>query len=140
MYDKVQKHWKAYLKDVRDRLKAAKDADEREGLAAKVKFMQQTDMAVVVSQSQNEVEDLKKKAADITPHRRRMVKEDLDGKIKDPDDPFRIVFVCAMWMTGFDVPSCSTRGLRRRLSESPEGAGHLCAGRGRWCHAGARQG
>ena len=25
-----------------------------------------------------------------------------------PDDPFRIVFVCAMWLTGFDAPSCST--------------------------------
>jgi type I restriction enzyme R subunit len=37
-----------------------------------------------------------------------MVSENLDAKFKDPDDPFRIVFVCAMWMTGFDVPSCST--------------------------------
>ena len=70
--------------------------------------MRETDMAVVVSQSQNEVEDLKKKGVDITPHRQRMVKEDLDKKFKDPDDPFRIVFVCAMWMTGFDVPCCST--------------------------------
>ena len=34
--------------------------------------------------------------------------EDLDTKFKDSDDPFRIVFVCAMWITGFDVPSCST--------------------------------
>ncbi|MBI2164078.1 MAG: type I restriction endonuclease subunit R [candidate division NC10 bacterium] len=108
MYDKVQKHWKAYLKDLRDRPKAAKDADERGDLAAKVKFMQETDMAVVVSQSQNEFEDLKKKGADITPHRRRMIAEDLDEKFKDPDDRFRVVFVCAMWMTGFDVPCCST--------------------------------
>ena len=30
------------------------------------------------------------------------------SKFKDPDDPLRLVFVCAMWMTGFDVPSCST--------------------------------
>ena len=45
---------------------------------------------------------------DIAPHRRRIVNEDLDKKFKDPDDPLRIVFVCAMWMTGFDVPSCST--------------------------------
>ena len=37
-----------------------------------------------------------------------MVEEDLETKFKDPDDPFRIVFVCAMWMTGFDVPCCST--------------------------------
>src|SRR5207253_8716552 len=65
-------------------------------------------MAVVVSQSQNEIEDMKKKGLDILPHRKRMVKEDLEKKFKDPEDPFRIVFVCAMWMTGFDVPSCST--------------------------------
>jgi len=51
---------------------------------------------------------MKKKGVDILPHRMRMVNEDLDKKFKDPDDPFRIVFVCAMWMTGFDVPSCST--------------------------------
>src|SRR5207253_8336003 len=65
-------------------------------------------MAVVVSQSQNEIEDMKKKGLDILPHRKRMVKEDLEKKFKDPEDPFRLVFVCAMWMTGFDVPSCST--------------------------------
>src|SRR5207248_3463545 len=64
--------------------------------------------AVVVSQSQNEVEDLSKKGVDILPHRRRMVTQDLDTKFKDPANPFRLVFVCAMWMTGFDVPSCST--------------------------------
>src|SRR6476661_8819226 len=34
--------------------------------------------------------------------------EKLDEKFKDPDDPFRLVFVCAMWLTGFDAPSCST--------------------------------
>ena len=32
----------------------------------------------------------------------------LDEKFKDPDDPLRLVFLCAMWLTGFDVPSCST--------------------------------
>lgn len=42
------------------------------------------------------------------PHRLRMVKENLGDKFKDPDDPFRIAFVCGMWMTGFDVRSCST--------------------------------
>ena len=44
----------------------------------------------------------------LSPHRERLVKEDLDTKFKDADNPLRIVFVCAMWMTGFDVPSCST--------------------------------
>ena len=42
------------------------------------------------------------------PHRKRMIEEDLDDKFKDAQDPLRLVFVCAMWMTGFDVPSCST--------------------------------
>ena len=65
-------------------------------------------MAVVVSQSQNEIGDLRAQGVDITPHRQRMNTEDLDAKFKDPEDPFRIVFVCAMWMTGFDVPACST--------------------------------
>ena len=65
-------------------------------------------MAVVVSQGQNEIEEMAEKGLDIRPHRKRMVKEDLETKFKDPDDPFRLVFVCAMWMTGFDVPSCST--------------------------------
>ena len=65
-------------------------------------------MAVVVSQSQNEIEEFKKKGLDIATHRKRMVKEDLETKFKDPSNPLRIVFVCAMWITGFDVPSCST--------------------------------
>ena len=60
-------------------------ADERPTLEARVKVMQETDMAVVVSQSQNEIEDIKKKGADITPHRKRMLAEDLDEKFKDPE-------------------------------------------------------
>jgi type I restriction enzyme R subunit len=32
----------------------------------------------------------------------------LDEKFKDTTDPLRLVFVCAMWLTGFDAPSCST--------------------------------
>src|SRR5258708_27680525 len=43
-------------------------------------------------------------------HRRRMNESQppLDEKFKDTTDPLRIVFVCAMWLTGFDAPSCST--------------------------------
>jgi type I restriction enzyme R subunit len=65
-------------------------------------------MAVVVSQGQNEIDDLKKKGLDIAPHRERMQKEDLEEKFKDKNDPLRLVFVCAMWITGFDVPSIGT--------------------------------
>ena len=65
-------------------------------------------MAVVVSGQQNEVDYFKEKGFDITRHRERMVKEDLETKFKNADDPFRLVFVCAMWLTGFDAPSVST--------------------------------
>lgn len=65
-------------------------------------------MAVVVSQSQGEIEELKAKGLDILPHRRRMMEENLASRFKDPTDRLRLVFVCAMWITGFDVPTCST--------------------------------
>ncbi|MHB8160792.1 MAG: type I restriction endonuclease subunit R [Thermoleophilia bacterium] len=111
MCDKVRRHWREYLKKLKSELTKANFAgreSEREDLAARIKYMEETDMAVVVSQAQNEIEDFRQMGLDIAPHRRRIVSEDLDTKFKDPDDPFRIVFVCAMWMTGFDVPSCST--------------------------------
>ncbi|MGB3133713.1 MAG: type I restriction enzyme endonuclease domain-containing protein, partial [Candidatus Macondimonas sp.] len=69
----------------------------------------------VVSQGQNEVEDLKAKGLDIVPHRQRLLKEALDEKFKDEADPLRLVFVCAMWITGFDVPTCSTMYLDKPM-------------------------
>jgi type I restriction enzyme R subunit len=107
MYDKVQKYWNQHLGEFEARLSTCVEP-ERSELEDKIKFMGETDMAVVVSQSQNEVEDLAAKGANIVPHRRRMNKEDLDEKFKDDKDPLRIAFVCAMWITGFDVESCST--------------------------------
>jgi type I restriction enzyme R subunit len=70
--------------------------------------MRETDMAVVISSEQNEIGFFNSKGLDILPHRRRMVNEALDEKFKKPEDPLRLVFVCAMWMTGFDAPACST--------------------------------
>ena len=107
MYDKVDAHWQAYLGDLKAELAQAK-GNARESLLARIGFMESTDRAVVVSQSQNEVADLKEKGLDITPHRKRMVQEDLDEKFKDPESHLRLVFVCAKWITGFDVPTCST--------------------------------
>jgi len=107
MYDKVQKHWKAKLAEMTKAIAAA-DPDDRPELESRLSYFEKTDMAVVVSQSQNEIEEFQKKGLDIATHRKRMVKEDLETKFKNPEDPLRIVFVCAMWITGFDVPSCST--------------------------------
>ena len=107
MFDKVQAHWQAEIARLQAALATAQ-GDAREALLARIHLMQSTDMAVVVSQGQNEVEDLRAKGLDITPHRQRMLKERLDEKFKDEADPLRLVFVCAMWITGFDVPTCST--------------------------------
>lgn len=107
MYDKVQAHWREYLAQLQADLKSA-PLEQQESLKHKIKVLDQTDMAVVVSQGQNEVKDLADRGLDILPHRKRMVEEDLDEKFKDASDPLRLVFVCAMWITGFDVPSCST--------------------------------
>lgn len=107
MFDKVQANWKKTINDYRGKSRYAK-GNELTVLKDKIKFMEETDMAVVVSPGLNEVDDMKNKGVNIRPHRKRMVSEDLDTKFKDPDNPFRLVFVCAMWMTGFDVPSCST--------------------------------
>ncbi len=107
MYNKVQDHWKAYLADLKAQLAKA-PKEQQEELQHKIQVMTSTDMAVVVSQGQNEVKELADKGLDILPHRKRMNEENLGEKFKDSKDPLRLVFVCAMWITGFDVPSCST--------------------------------
>ena len=86
MYDKVQAHWLAEMARLKSALVPAQ-GDEREALLARIHLMASTDMAVVVSQGQNEVEDLAKKGLDIVPHRQRMIKEDLAEMFKAPESP-----------------------------------------------------
>ena len=114
MFDKVQKYWKQYIEGLQSEI-TTQTGSERIFLQQRIRYMEETDMVVVVSAAQNEIDDLRQKGVDITPHRARMNAEDLDTKFKDPDDPFRIVFLCAMWITGFDVPSCSTIYLDKRV-------------------------
>jgi type I restriction enzyme R subunit len=114
MFDKVRAHWARLLAEQEDRLAKA-PPEIRDAISEQLTWMRSTDMAVVVSQSQGEIAEMKAKGLDISPHRKRMVDEDLDQKFKDPDDPLRLVFVCAMWITGFDVPTCSTVYLDRPM-------------------------
>ena len=73
----------------------------------KLKWMKETEMAVVVSQEQNEIQTFQKWGLDIKPHREKMEKRELDKEFKDPENKLRVVFVCAMWLTGFDVKTLS---------------------------------
>ena len=107
MHDKVQEHWVTYRRELEAKLAKTGKADQPI-IEAQIDLMRTTDTAVVISQSQNEIKELEDKGLDVRPHRKRMMEEDLDERFKDPDDPLRLVFVCAMWITGFDVPSCST--------------------------------
>ncbi len=109
MYEKVRAEWEAEKSRVLKALEGMGGGHpDSARLRARLENLQETDMAVVVSQGQNEISEMKEKGFDILPHRERMVKEDLEEKFKNPADPFRLVFVCAMWLTGFDAPSCST--------------------------------
>jgi len=63
---------------------------------------------VVVSSEQNEVKKFAKLGLSIEPHRKKMVERDLETEFKDENNPFRLVIVCAMWITGFDAPCVST--------------------------------
>jgi type I restriction enzyme R subunit len=109
MFEKVRAEWEAEKVRVLAELEGmSPQRPEYPVLNERLRNLQETDMAVVVSPGQNEISEMKDKGFDILPHRERMVKEDLETKFKDPEDRFRLVFVCAMWLTGFDAPSCST--------------------------------
>ncbi|MEI6569431.1 MAG: type I restriction enzyme endonuclease domain-containing protein, partial [Verrucomicrobiota bacterium] len=109
MHDKVRRLWDQEIVRVKKELGAYQLAPEKKAeLEARLKILQETDMAVIVSPGQNEIEQMQKLGLDIRPHRERMNAEELDEKFKDTEDHLRLVFVCAMWLTGFDAPSCST--------------------------------
>jgi len=124
MHDKVKKYWAAETERVQKELgelayeprggemtpeQARRDVRTAE-LKKRLALLTTTDMAVIVSPGQNEIRQMQRLGLDIEPHRRRMNESlpGLDEKFKDTENPLRLVFVCAMWLTGFDAPSCST--------------------------------
>ncbi len=111
MHDKVRKHWAAETTRVRKELAGKNLAPDRHAeLTARLDALTTADMALIVSPGQNEIQQMQALGLDIAPHRKRMNESQpgLDEKFKDTGDPLRLVFVCAMWLTGFDAPSCST--------------------------------
>ncbi len=135
MYNLIGKYWKEKTKQMKAEVKIEYDIDGQESTTAQqLAWMQETRMAVVVSEEQGEVDKFRKWDLDIKPHR-RLIKEgielpesmrslpkfrnmqrmELDDAFKEEEHPFRIAIVCAMWLTGFNVPSLSALYLDKPL-------------------------
>ncbi len=113
MYDLVQHYWGVEKTEIMKERNTAPSKEERDRLSAILEYMNKVEMAVVVSEEADEVEKFKKYNLDITKHRAKMNEitaegKDLEDRFKDPNDNLQLVFVCAMWLTGFDVPNMST--------------------------------
>ncbi|MFV0437856.1 MAG: type I restriction endonuclease subunit R [Desulfopila sp.] len=134
MHKLVEFYWNERIGELEAQLPQATDEQDEQYRRRQIEWMRQTQMAVVVSEEQGEVEKFRKWELDITPHR-RLIKEgielpeamrkqpqfqnlqrlSLDDAFKAEEHPFRVAIVCAMWLTGFDVPSLSTLYLDKPL-------------------------
>ncbi len=113
MYDKVKHYWNIERQKImQDRNKAA-TKEERDKLSDILNYMNTVEMAVVVSEEADEDDKFNQQGLDISKHRAKMNAitpdgKDIEDRFKDPNDKLQLVFVCAMWLTGFDVPNLST--------------------------------
>jgi type I restriction enzyme R subunit len=113
MYDKVQREWKEELKRLTSRISKSRSEIEKERLKKRKDWMKRVEMAVIVSHDASDEKRFQDAGLDIKPHRERMQVLDENGadyedNFKDPNHPLQLVFVCAMWLTGFDAPTIST--------------------------------
>lgn len=112
MYDKVQFHWQEQMKNLTKERNEAKTEKERIKITHILRYMESVEMAVIVSEEADEENKFKSKGLDITKHRAKMNEIvdgfDIEDRFKNPNDKLRLVFVCAMWLTGFDVECLST--------------------------------
>jgi len=113
MYDKVQRLWKEEIRALKGIISKTANAIEKRHLEQRVEFMRSVEMAVVISGDAGEEEKFAAQSLTIKPHRERMDKldehgHDIEYNYKDPEHPLQLVFVCAMWLTGFDAPTLST--------------------------------
>ncbi|CDU09304.1 putative Type I site-specific restriction-modification system, R (restriction) subunit and related helicase [Vibrio diabolicus] len=122
MYDKVQQYWKAEIKLLRGLIKKSTSDVEKARFKKIVDYMRSVEMAVVVSDPRADVEKFTKAGLDIKPHIARLEQLDENGhdieyNFKDPEHPLQLVFVCAMWLTGFDAPTVSTLYLDKPMKD-----------------------
>ncbi|MFA6673252.1 MAG: type I restriction endonuclease subunit R, partial [Methanoculleus sp.] len=134
MHGLISTYWKKRIADLEGEIARTTDVQEEIYLRRQIEWMRETRMAVVISEEQGEVDTFRRWDLDITPHRRlikdgidlpefmrkrpqfrNMQRMALDDAFKEGEHPFRIAIVCAMWLTGFDVPSLSTLYLDKPL-------------------------
>ncbi|MBP6057894.1 MAG: type I restriction endonuclease subunit R [Nitrosomonas sp.] len=113
MYDKVQRLWKEEIRSLKGIISKTASEIEKRRLEQRVEFMRAVEMAVVISADAGEEEKFAAQGLTIKPHRERMDKldehgHDIEYNYKDLEHPLQLVFVCAMWLTGFDAPTLST--------------------------------
>ncbi len=113
MYDKVKHYWQEEIKALVQERNKATTKEERVRLTNIIDYMNFAEMAVVISEENGEEEKFKKLGLDITKHREKMNEItpeglDIEDRFKTPHDSLQLVFVCAMWLTGFDVKNLST--------------------------------
>ena len=123
MYELIGQYWDQKAEEIRESRNMAA-GEKREYLSNQLIWMKETKMAVIVSEEQGEVDKFRKWGFDITPHR-RLIKNgfelsdgtriDVDSAFKKEEHQFRIAIVCAMWLTGFDVPSLANLYLDKPL-------------------------
>ncbi len=108
MYDFITEYWQDYLKEIKSNMNNISDEQDILTIKSHYELVEKTEICVVVSSEQNEVDKFTKLGLNIENHRRKIVERDLEKEFKDDNNPFRLAIVCAMWITGFDVPSVST--------------------------------
>ncbi len=134
MHGLIEKYWKERITSLEAEISKVADEQEEIYRRRQIQWMKDTLAAVIISEEQGEVAKFQNWDLDITPHRKR-IKEgfsipehlanklefmgrqrmEIDDAFKEPEHPFRIAIVCAMWLTGFDVPSLSTIYLDKPL-------------------------
>ncbi|MDD2830230.1 MAG: type I restriction endonuclease subunit R [Sulfuricurvum sp.] len=122
MYDKVQRLWKEEIKNLRGLISRSTSEIEKERLKKMLEYMKSVEMAVVISDPKADEERYEKAKLDIKPHIKRLESldqhgHDIEYNFKDPENPLQLVFVCAMWLTGFDAPSVSTLYLDKPMKD-----------------------
>jgi type I restriction enzyme, R subunit len=123
MYNRVREQWERYQKQLNEELQRERDPQLKADLSNKIAYMKQTEMAVIVSADEDdakhsaEMSEQTGEHIDLTFHYQRLQCRNLAEDFKNANHPLRIAFVCAMWMTGFDVPCLSTMYLDNPLKD-----------------------